>query len=150
MEALTRRRARFVKSTTFRRRCPSVFMSGKAAMIFARTEFRKRAANYLSERPVCFQVKGKRISCPPQYGYRDPAKRARRLTQRHAFEHCFPLIRSLRASVQRSTSVLFSFSFPAFNHIGGIFNNFQPVGGTVVEVTLDLANDELGWDVGPN
>jgi hypothetical protein len=34
--------------------------------------------------------------------------------------------------------------------IGGIFNNFQPVGGTVVEVTLDLANDELGWDVGPN
>jgi hypothetical protein len=34
--------------------------------------------------------------------------------------------------------------------IGGIFNNFQPVGGSVVEVTLDLATDELGWDVGPN
>jgi hypothetical protein len=34
--------------------------------------------------------------------------------------------------------------------IGGIFNNFQPVGGSVVEVTIDLANDELGWDVGPN
>jgi hypothetical protein len=34
--------------------------------------------------------------------------------------------------------------------IGGIFNNFQPVGGSVVEVTLDLANDELGWDLGPN
>ncbi|PYL63651.1 MAG: hypothetical protein DMF20_12095, partial [Verrucomicrobia bacterium] len=34
--------------------------------------------------------------------------------------------------------------------IGGIFNNFQPVGGSVVEVTLDLANDHLGWDVGPN
>jgi uncharacterized coiled-coil protein SlyX len=34
--------------------------------------------------------------------------------------------------------------------IGGIFNNFQPVGGTVVEVTLDLADDELGWDVGPS
>ncbi len=34
--------------------------------------------------------------------------------------------------------------------IGGIFNNFQPVGGTVVEVTLDLTNDKLGWDVGPN
>jgi hypothetical protein len=34
--------------------------------------------------------------------------------------------------------------------IGGIFNNFQPVGGSVVEVTLDLANDELGWDVGPS
>jgi hypothetical protein len=33
--------------------------------------------------------------------------------------------------------------------IGGIFNNFQPVGGTVVEVTLDLADDHLGWDVGP-
>jgi hypothetical protein len=34
--------------------------------------------------------------------------------------------------------------------IGGIFNNFQPVGGTVVEVTLDLATDELGWDIGPS
>ena len=34
--------------------------------------------------------------------------------------------------------------------IGGIFNNFQPVGGSVVEVTLDLATDELGWDMGPN
>jgi hypothetical protein len=34
--------------------------------------------------------------------------------------------------------------------IGGIFNNFQPVGGSVVEVTLDLATDELGWDVGPS
>jgi hypothetical protein len=34
--------------------------------------------------------------------------------------------------------------------IGGIFNNFQPVSGTVVEVTLDLANDKLGWDVGPS
>ena len=34
--------------------------------------------------------------------------------------------------------------------IGGIFNNFQPVGGSVVEVTLDLTNDHLGWDVGPN
>ena len=34
--------------------------------------------------------------------------------------------------------------------IGGIFNNFQPVGGTVVQVTLDLSNDHLGWDSGPN
>ena len=35
--------------------------------------------------------------------------------------------------------------------IGGIFNNFQPVNGTnIVEVTLNLDNDELGWDVGPN
>ena len=34
--------------------------------------------------------------------------------------------------------------------IGGIWFNFQPVGGSVVEVTLDLANDKLGWDVGPN
>ena len=30
--------------------------------------------------------------------------------------------------------------------IGGIFNNFQPRGGSVVVVTLDLATDELGWD----
>ncbi len=30
-------------------------------------------------------------------------------------------------------------------YIGGIFNNFQPVGGSVVEVTLDLTNDKLGW-----
>jgi hypothetical protein len=35
-------------------------------------------------------------------------------------------------------------------YIGGIFNNFQPVGGSVVEVTLDLADDHLGWDVGPS
>jgi hypothetical protein len=32
--------------------------------------------------------------------------------------------------------------------IGGIFNNFQPVGGAIVQVTLDLGTDELGWDVG--
>jgi hypothetical protein len=31
------------------------------------------------------------------------------LRQRHGFEHGFPLIRSLRAPAQRSTSVLFSF-----------------------------------------
>jgi hypothetical protein len=35
-------------------------------------------------------------------------------------------------------------------YIGGIFNNFQPVGGTVVEVTLDMATDKLGWDFGPS
>jgi hypothetical protein len=35
-------------------------------------------------------------------------------------------------------------------YIGGIFNNFQPVGGTVVQVTLDRANDHLGWDFGPS
>jgi len=40
-------------------------------------------------------VKGKRIPCPPH----------------HDREHAFPLIRSLRASAQRSTSVLFSFVF---------------------------------------
>jgi hypothetical protein len=34
-------------------------------------------------------------------------------------------------------------------YIGGIFNNFQPVGGSVVVVTLDRADDHLGWDVGP-
>jgi hypothetical protein len=31
--------------------------------------------------------------------------------------------------------------------IGGIYNNFQPVGGTVVQVTLDMADDHLGWDL---
>ena len=50
-------------------------------------------------------VKGKRISCPPHYAppsndYDPP---------NHDYEHGFPLIRSLRASAQRSTSVLFSF-----------------------------------------
>jgi hypothetical protein len=35
-------------------------------------------------------------------------------------------------------------------YIGGIFNNPQPVGGSVVEVTLDLSNDKLGWAVGPS
>src|SRR6266576_2515188 len=50
-------------------------------------------------------VKGKRISCPPHYAPPhngdDPPH--------HDYEHDFPLIRSLRASTQRSTSVLFSF-----------------------------------------
>jgi hypothetical protein len=35
-------------------------------------------------------------------------------------------------------------------YIGGIFNNFQPVGGSVVMVTLDRADDHLGWDFGPS
>ena len=34
--------------------------------------------------------------------------------------------------------------------IGGIYNNFQPVGGTVVQVTLDLTDDHLGWDYSPS
>jgi hypothetical protein len=35
--------------------------------------------------------------------------------------------------------------------IGGIFNNLQPVNSTtVVQVTLDLTNDHLGWDFGPS
>ena len=56
-------------------------------------------------------VKGRRRSCPPQYGHRDPHWVPRRLRQRqrHGFEHGFPLIRSLRVSAQPSTSVLFSF-----------------------------------------
>jgi hypothetical protein len=54
-------------------------------------------------------IKGKRISCPPQYGHRDLQAVPRRLGERHDFEHGFPLIRSLRAPAQRSTSVLFSF-----------------------------------------
>ena len=32
-------------------------------------------------------------------------------------------------------------------YIGGIFNNFQPVGGNVVAVTLNLDTDQLGVDV---
>ena len=49
-------------------------------------------------------VKGKRISCPPQYGYRDHTNRARRL------EHGFPLIRSLRAfSPTINISIVFIF-----------------------------------------
>jgi len=59
-------------------------------------------------------VKGKRISCPPQYGppnndYDPP---------HHDREHGFPLIRSLRASTQRSTSVLFSFVLSLFIVVG--------------------------------
>jgi hypothetical protein len=45
-------------------------------------------------------VKGKRISRPPH----------------HDYEHGFPLIRSLRASAQRSTSVLFSFVLFLVDH----------------------------------
>jgi len=52
-------------------------------------------------------IKGKRRSCLSQYGHRDRTRG--RLRQRHGSEHGFPLIRSLRASAQRSTSVLFSF-----------------------------------------
>jgi len=33
-------------------------------------------------------------------------------------------------------------------YIGGIWNNPQPVGGNVVVVTLNLDNDELGYDAG--
>jgi len=49
-------------------------------------------------------VKGKRISCPPHYAppnndYDPP---------RHDYEHGFPLIRNLRASAQRSASILVS------------------------------------------
>jgi len=54
-------------------------------------------------------IKGKRISCPPQYDHRDLQGVPRRLKERHCLEHGFPLIRSLRASAQWSTSVLFSF-----------------------------------------
>jgi hypothetical protein len=55
-------------------------------------------------------VKGKRIWYRPQSSHRDPA---RGLRQRLGFEHGFPLMRSLRASAQRSTSALFSFrAFP--------------------------------------
>ena len=36
-------------------------------------------------------------------------------------------------------------------YIGGIFNNFQPVDGVnVVQVTLNLLDDHLGWDFGPS
>jgi hypothetical protein len=38
----------------------------------------------------------------------------------HGFDHGFPLIRSLRGSAQRSTSVLFS--FVAFFHCGRIIH----------------------------
>ena len=50
-------------------------------------------------------VRGKRISCPPQCGppYNDDDP------SHHYHVHGFPLIRSLLASSQRSTSVLFSF-----------------------------------------
>ena len=35
-------------------------------------------------------------------------------------------------------------------YIGGIWNNFQPVNGSnVVQVTLNLDDDHLGWDFGP-
>ena len=52
-------------------------------------------------------VKGKRISCPPHYA----APNNDYAPPHHDYEHGFPLIDSLRTSVQRSTSVLFSFVF---------------------------------------
>ena len=73
----------------------------RSNVILARSE---RRAGRLRQRHGLI-VKGKRISCPPHYAplnndYDPP---------RHDYEHGFPLIRSLRASTQRSTSVLFSF-----------------------------------------
>ena len=36
-------------------------------------------------------------------------------------------------------------------YIGGIFANGPTVlGGNIVEVTLDLSNDQLGWTIGPS
>ena len=77
----------------------------------------------LSTRPAShgLVVKGKRISCPPQYGHRDLQGVPRRWGERRGFEHGFPLIRSPRASVQRSTSVLFS--FVRFFDCGRIFRH---------------------------
>jgi hypothetical protein len=51
-------------------------------------------------------VKGKRISRPPPQHL---LIRVALPVQKYDYEHGFPLIRSLRASTQRSTSVLFSF-----------------------------------------
>src|SRR6266404_1908274 len=66
-----------------------------AAMILTRSDFVnvpvKRAVRLRQRHGII--VKGKRTSCPPH----------------HDYEHGFPLIRSLRASTQRSTLVLFSF-----------------------------------------
>jgi hypothetical protein len=75
---------------------------------YAATEAGRAIGQCFCEYPELI-VKGKRISCPPQYGHRDPQGVLRRLGGNHGFEHGFPLIRSLRASAQRSTSVLFSF-----------------------------------------
>jgi len=60
------------------------------------------------ENPACHGliVKGKRISCPPPHHL---LIRVALPVQEYDYEHGFPLIRSLRASTQRSTSVLFSF-----------------------------------------
>jgi hypothetical protein len=79
-----------------------------ARLIFAQTGRRKRGSLSRSERPELI-VRGKRKSCPPQYGPPDPQGVPRRLGESHGFDHGFPLIRSLRASTQRSGSVLFSF-----------------------------------------
>lgn len=57
-------------------------------------------------------VKGKRIPCPPLCGHRDLQAVPRKLGAHHSFEHPFPLIRSLRASVQWPTPVLFSLCAP--------------------------------------
>jgi hypothetical protein len=61
-------------------------------------------------------LKGKRISCPP-HELRRLSRPVDVLHQiaahfHHDYEHGFPLTRSLRASAQRSTSVLFSFVLP--------------------------------------
>src|SRR6266480_6259524 len=62
-------------------------------------------------------VKGKRILCPP------PQHLLIRIAlpvQEYDCEHGFPLIRSLRASTQQSTSVLFSFVLSLFIVAGSL------------------------------
>src|SRR6266487_3391753 len=67
----------------------------RLASVNISTRYRRpqKRAGRLRQRHDGLIVKGKRIPCPPH----------------HDYEHGFPLIRSLRASAQRSKSVLFSF-----------------------------------------
>jgi hypothetical protein len=74
-------------------------------------------------------IKGKRISYRPQSSHRDPA---RGLRQRLGFEHGFPLIRSLRASTQEATSVLFSFLLSLLIVAGPLASANQKRSGAVL------------------
>src|SRR5207253_3831104 len=42
------------------------------------------------------------------------------------------------------------FSGGAACFINGIGQTFQPIGGTVFQVTVDTSTGQLGWDFGPN
>src|SRR5436190_21989267 len=114
---------------------PSVRMSAQQ-MRFQRDPVKR--ARQIGATPWLI-IKGTRISCPPQYGHRGPQGVPRTLGEKHGFEHGFPLIRSLRASAQRLTSVLFSFVHSSI--VAASFTIRQSKRVTVASMNSDISDE---------